>query len=428
MKPSIYNSCIPLHNGYVLVYNATTDAYAICNDAAISTDGHRIISCDEAVERKLVEIGAFVDDDADEVADLDAFIARNDNHASVFHLPINPTLNCNFRCWYCYENHQAGSMMGEEVLGSVLNLITRVVKRPGLKRLSLSFFGGEPLMYFDKVAGPITKHAAAECRACGVKLHVHFTSNAYLLTPHILDSLAGINASFQITLDGARELHDKVRCTASGAGSYDAIVANIHSALLAGFPVVARINYTSANIDSVLSIVDDFKHWGEEKELLSVDLQRVWQDKEGGPSEDSTQEAVARTMERFRRAGLRCTSPAMLNSVKSPCYGDRRHNLLVNYDGNLFFCTARDFSAENSSGRLLPDGTPRWHDSEVLERRMKAKFSRPACRRCRIAPICGGGCRQKAVERPVTDACMHGYSAADIDTLIIRRFEQRHVL
>ncbi len=428
MNPSIYNSCIDLGNGYTLVYNATSDGFAICNSAAITTSGHRIDECDPEVRARLDEIGAFVDDDADEPSALAAYIEKCDNDASVFHLHINPTLNCNFRCWYCYEKHQAGSKMQPDVLEAVCNLIDRVTAVPELKLLNLSFFGGEPLMYFSYVAGPIVEHAARRCKERGVGLHMHFTTNAYLLTDAILERLRGIDAGFQITLDGARELHDKVRCTASGGGSYDAIVANIRRALLAGFSVLARINYTYENIASVKAIVDDFKNFGDERARLSIDLQRVWQDSTDGPAEDTTQDAVAATMAAFREAGLNCTSPAMLNTVKFPCYGDRRNNLLVNYDGNLFFCTARDFSEENSCGRLNQDGTASWRDPDVLERRMKAKFSRPACRECRIAPICGGGCRQKAVERPDTAECLHGYSAEDIDTQIVRRFEQRYVL
>lgn len=429
MKQSIYNSCLPTGNGYTLVYNAMTDKYAICNSAAITTSGHAIVTCADSVREKLTEIGAFVDDDADEAAKLARVIDDIDNDRSTFDLHINPTLNCNFRCWYCYEQHEIGSKMSENVFQAVLHFISRLTaEKAGLQFLNLSFFGGEPLMHFNKVAEPIIRHAAKECESHGIGLHVHFTTNAFLLSDSVLEKLSPFNVSFQITLDGARELHNKVRHTAAGKGSYDTILNNIRRAALAGKQVLARVNYTSDNIDSVHSIVDDMRAWGEEKAFIAVDMQRVWQDSEHGTNETAVQDTLAEIICKFRSAGLTCRSPYMHSAVASPCYGDRRSNLLINYNGDLFFCTARDFNHKNSYGRLQPDGAPLWHDSSIQEKRMKAKFSNSFCHTCRIAPICGGGCRQKAMELPGKNGCLHGFNDTDIDNRIIRRFEHRFAL
>lgn len=35
-------------------------------------------------------------------------------------ITINPTLDCNLRCWYCYESHLMGSLMSQDTLSCVI--------------------------------------------------------------------------------------------------------------------------------------------------------------------------------------------------------------------------------------------------------------------------------------------------------------------
>lgn len=102
------------------------------------------------MQKQLEEAGAVVADDFDEVDALRKRIDEIDNNDSFLLLHINPTLDCNFRCWYCYENHIKGSCMTPETYGNVVKLVkNRIAKQPNLKYLQLSFFGGEPLLRFD---------------------------------------------------------------------------------------------------------------------------------------------------------------------------------------------------------------------------------------------------------------------------------------
>lgn len=64
---------------------------------------------------------------------------------SNYRLTINPTLNCNFACWYCYETHIKKSM-SEEIYQNVLKFIQRTVLRTDIQTFELDWFGGEPLL------------------------------------------------------------------------------------------------------------------------------------------------------------------------------------------------------------------------------------------------------------------------------------------
>ena len=104
-----------------------------------------------------------------------------------------------------------------------------------------------------------------------------------------------------------------------------------------------------------------------------------------------------------------------------PCYGDKRNHVLINYNGDVYSCTARDFTGQNRTGYLNKKGIIEW--SIDIDERFAKKFCKPICHRCRIAPICGGGCIQKTIELEQNPNCPFGYTEKDIDQVILDRFE-----
>lgn len=102
--------------------------------------------------------------------------------------------------------------------------------------------------------------------------------------------------------------------------------------------------------------------------------------------------------------------------------GIKRYHALINYDGEVFKCTARDFTTQNRLGYLSSTGTIVWEHNS-LEKRLVLKFSKSCCHACRIAPLCGGGCCQRAHESEYGEQCMYSYSESDIDQIIYNRFE-----
>ena len=59
------------------------------------------------------------------------------------HLVVLPTEACNFRCFYCYEDFKLARMREDVVRGLERLLEARA---PSLEHLSISWFGGEPLL------------------------------------------------------------------------------------------------------------------------------------------------------------------------------------------------------------------------------------------------------------------------------------------
>lgn len=159
----------------------------------------------------------------------------------------------------------------------------------------------------------------------------------------------------------------------------------------------------------------------EARTLLKFDFQRVWQD---NAKNDCTEEQIKYIRDSFKSAGFIVLTNYIPRSVTNSCYGDKVNHVLINYNGDVFGCTARDFTRQNSIGVLDASGRI-IYDEEKYTIREISKFSKSVCRKCRIAPICGGGCKQKAFEARNTPECTMGYSEADIDGIIIDLLEYR---
>lgn len=419
MKQSKYN-CILQDNTGMVIYNAATDQLVALTPqlANIFNEGkaapEKIKAQHAELYDHLLQKGIFVCDDADET---ETYIRKREEYersSGEYTITINPTLACNMSCWYCYESHKNMPAMSADVKQSVLLLIDKLLADNKLKKLNLSFFGGEPLLYFDKVVVDIINHAKMQCKAFDAKLSIHFTTNAYLLTDNVLKQLEGLDVSFQITIDGGKQVHDSVRKTKGGEPTYARIVEHIHQTLSHGFPVGVRFNYTAKSIPSFIDVVKDFSHLQQEqKQLVNFTFQRVWQDNEGDASQ--VEQQVEHIERAFEQAGL------FVNNAKSYivpyCYADGVNTAVVNYNGDLFKCTARDFATKSKEGTLAADGTLRWN--ERLRKRMSIRHGSDTCLQCRIYPICHGGCSQMKLEAPDgISSCPKGYDDDKIQEIM----------
>lgn len=427
-KYSIYNTLLKVNDRFGLFYNAMSDKFIVLRSKAYedlaNNDISQLKQYNTALYNQLQKVGGIVNVELDEIQQVRNLIHDVDVDDTIYYLHVNPTVDCNFSCWYCYENHEKGSKMSNETCESVKKLIDNIISQhENLNVFELAFFGGEPLMYFRHVVQPLMQYLYNICKEKKIATRFQFTTNGYLLTSKMMDFFDGKDVGFQITLDGNREQHDKTRFPANGHGSFDTIVDNIKQLALRGHDVIVRINFTAENITSVEGVCSCFETLPDEKRKhIRFDFQRVWQDEGKAPDENTLEETVLRYVCRLREDGFNASYIRFHDKVRCSCYGDKKNYLLVNYDGNVFNCIARDFVKENRSGYLCNDGTV-VYDNCSYERRSRAKFSKHVCHECRIAPICGGGCAQKAIENMTTDKCLYGYTDKDIDDLILNRFD-----
>ena len=152
MKYSLYNSILPLTKQSSMAYNAVSDKFIIFNTSLkqmFKESPTKAKDCDARFYEQLENGGFLVNDDIDEEKEIVSLGRKFCSIESDYRLIINPTTNCNFRCWYCYENHSSKSKMNEETVLRIEKMLWNIGHDEKIKTLSLSFFGGEPLLYYE---------------------------------------------------------------------------------------------------------------------------------------------------------------------------------------------------------------------------------------------------------------------------------------
>lgn len=426
MKKSIYNSLIYISQKYHLLYNALSDVFVILPNQLkqlwIEDDLNNLSKKNLNFYDCLIKGGFIVDYCVDECYLLKEKLKENIFNENDFHLIINPTLNCNFKCWYCYETHSI-SKINEDVLERIRKFINNKTLQLELSHFHLSFFGGEPLLYFEDIVAPLIDYTYKKCHDNAKKMSLSFTSNGYLINDFFLNYLNQYHdcyTSVQVTLDGCREDHNKVRYTAKH-GSFDVIIQNIKRLLEIGVHVILRINYTTKNINMIDKIITDLSDpIFYNNKLLVINFQQVWQDIS---SSKNNSECLDKVICNFREHKFRVLYHNS-DFVRNPCYADKKNEMIVNYNGNIYKCTAIDFDKEERYGYLNEKGVVIWEENKH-QKRLNTLFSNPNCFNCRIAPICGGGCSQNALKNSGVKYCLLNNDEELKDKLILDKFENR---
>lgn len=189
--------------------------------------------------------------------DEDTAVPENVVKAMCLHLAHD----CDLRCAYCFAKGGAFAgkreLMSEETAKAAIDFVTKV---SGSRRnIEIDFFGGEPLLNFG-----VLKETVNYARGIEKKSGKHFrftvTTNAYGITDGMIEYINREMDNVVVSIDGRPHVHDAVRKTAGGGGSYERVAKNAHKLLAERQgEYYVRGTFTAANLDfskDVLHIAD----------------------------------------------------------------------------------------------------------------------------------------------------------------------------
>ena len=159
---------------------------------------------------------------------------------------------CNLNCAYCFASQ--GKYQGERAL-----MTFEVGKRAidflienskGRRNLEVDFFGGEPLMNWD-VVKQLVAYAREQDKIHNKNCRFTLTTNGVLIDEDVIDFANREMSNVVLSLDGRKEIHDRLRVDYAGNGSYDRIVPKFKQLVEArgGKNYYMRGTFTHANPD-----------------------------------------------------------------------------------------------------------------------------------------------------------------------------------
>ena len=147
-------------------------------------------------------------------------------------LTLGVTERCNLNCSYCcyggkfkeHRSHSNRSMSFEIAQKAIDSYLGNEVIGDGI--YPISFYGGEPLLEFDLVR-QIVEYAEVRSKSLGKQIHFSVTTNGTLLREQIIDYLVEHHFIILVSFDGPKQMHDRYRVFAGGAGSFDTVYGNL---------------------------------------------------------------------------------------------------------------------------------------------------------------------------------------------------------
>lgn len=425
MRTSNYNIFINSDRG-VLVFNALTDSYVFVNDdEAKFLKTREFISSDifesERIKR-FQDAGILVKDDFNELAYLKHIYSKEMHESDVFDLTILPTLDCNVRCWYCFENKNVGSRITPCVKGNILLFIQNIIKdRPYIKEISIDLFGGEPLLHYEEDLDDFLHQIKNVVEGLGKKATFLFITNGLRLTEEVMDRIKDLSPQFQISIDGYKERHDKIKVLSKHAdiSTYDLVIHNLKNVCKCDHVhVILRLNYDEQTLKNVGKILSDIKDIDRSK--ISIHFERVWQTKKHIAI---TNDALIDAWKLFVSHGFQVTYLKFFHTPSS-CMSSKQDQVAISYDGKIFKCTGCDFARTEEDGNLMSNGNIAWKGNKAEERIQIQTYNHPECLQCKLLPLCWGPCCQKHLlkKEKVMETCQLKSMEMPLESFLLLRY------
>ena len=155
----------------------------------------------------------------------DVFLKEKGKHPVIKAMCLHIAHDCNLRCEYCFASK--GEYQGERALMSYETgkaALDYLMDNSGKRvNLEVDFFGGEPTLNFDTVRR-LVEYGRSKERERNKKFRFTLTTNGVLLNDEMMDFVNEEMSNLVLSIDGRKEVHDRMRPFQGGKGSYDTVV------------------------------------------------------------------------------------------------------------------------------------------------------------------------------------------------------------
>ena len=365
------------------------------------TDGD-ILKCIDDVAELKASGQLFSEDIYADKAD----VLKNKN-SDIKALCLHVAHTCNLNCSYCFAAQ--GKYQGERALMSFevgKRALDFLIENSGnRKNLEVDFFGGEPLMNFD-VVKRLVEYARSIEKKHNKNFRFTLTTNGVLIDDDVIDFCNREMNNVVLSLDGRKEVHDRLRKDYKGNGSYDLIVPKFQEFVekRGDKSYYIRGTYTHKNTDftnDIFHMADlGFKELsmepvvcapGEEYALTEDDLPVLFEQYEILAKEMLKRDSENRGFTFYHYMIDLSNGPCIYKRI-SGC-GSGTEYLAVTPWGELFPCHQFVGDEKYSMGNIY-DGVT---NTKMRDRFKKCNvYSRPECADCWAKLYCSGGCAANA--------------------------------
>ena len=322
---------------------------------------------------------------------------------------IQPTANCQLGCGYCGQNHTK-ALLDDLQMDAIIDRVRYKLENENkFDALEIGWFGSEPLMGLKNIRS-LTPRLKELADNHNLAYSSKMTTNGLSLKLNVFLDLVKNHhiRSFEITLDGTEEFHDKRRFLKSGEKSYKIILENLIDILnYEGYDklnaaITIRCNVDQTNDEGASLLIDELKalglnkkirsfyvapihSWGNDAHLKSLEVEQ-FADKEIGWLMHCLKSEINSTILPMRK--------------KQTCMAVDPTAELVDAYGNIYNCTEISYVPTYDDSDYILGNLKTVSSNDLLPKRhfidwydlIKENKSNSPCHTCKILPVCGGAC------------------------------------
>jgi uncharacterized protein len=306
------------------------------------------------------------------------------------HVWIYPTKSCNFRCTYCYENHEP-AFMTPEIAERAVEWAFDQAALADATGVSFSFFGGEPLLGITAFR-TVVLHGQASAVARGMTVSFRANTNGSLITDELAEFLIEHGVELDLSLDGDRATNDGFRKTRSGESAYESVGGVERIAALQQRGLGIGINMV-VGPDTVRALGRNVKLFWDHgitaiQPLPLFDGGRAWTDADLEALDDELGQIAEALLQKLTEDGKddildfnpfakvirligAARDPARARQMRGETYcGIGRQQFSVDVDGNIYACPrfAHESRLDRSDTKLIIGNVvTRYYNPQVLD-------------------------------------------------------------
>lgn len=372
--------------------------------------------------RNLIDNGFIHSEEFDELEYLESLrkktIANNSGKTNVF--MITPTMDCNARCFYCFERGSHHQKMTMDTADAVSDFIANN-KAEGT--INLQWFGGEPLMATD-----VIDRICANLQGRGIEYESKLTSNGYLFNETIFEKARDFwNVKYvQFTIDGLEDDYNRIKkyIYQNDPSPFITVMNNIEKAATFGYKIRLRLNFNPnetekikglivylrkrfkqynnlhvyfAGIDSTSNQIPPISLSFDEKkihpiiELLDIDESFCSMGSNNTAIDGIDSDLYTNILKDY-----------FLHPITSSCFGVCRSSISIDSLGDIYVCHRLLGQGKKMASGSVFEGykyneiTTCYQNTDIDEQ----------CKQCNLLPLCQGGCKYKRLHYSKEHCCI----------------------
>ena len=389
-KKSRFNFIYTQKENAHVIFNTYSKALVVLDDGEFRQFENGNFA-DTETEKELVKNGILIDESFDEVAFMTYCHNTTKFSKGALHLVLATTMDCNFACPYCYENRRRGRM-SKEIQNAIIQYIELNLKN-GLKKLDVTWYGGEPLLYPDIIYDLATKiRNMADQYNCDLTMYM--VTNGYLFSEKLVELIDRIGVvKVQITLDGLQEHHDARRHLKDGTGTFNRIFQNLTLFAEYSIRVDIRMNVDNENCKDYIAL---------QKKLAELENPNIVL--YPSPVEDINPDTINEvssfmSFDEFEKfAGGICNegdassaATKVLDDRYCYCQAETENSFVIDELGYCYKCWDQVGRTETACFNILEPDVKNY--SNIIKFLAWDPFRDEKCSNCVFLPVCFGGCK-----------------------------------